>query len=143
MPDRGHLLVQPTLADVAQAVQSLQQALPQRLAEADRHALEIAFCEVLTNIVQHGFRGRVGAPIAVTWEEQAHALVIDVSDSGRAIPQARLDAAGAQTFAFDPADIDALPEGGFGLALLKTVFDVVDYRSEDGVNRMHLEKRIA
>jgi serine/threonine-protein kinase RsbW len=137
------LVVQPTLPDVARAVQSLQAGLPARLPEPERHALEIALCEVLTNIVQHGFAGAAPAPVEVDCVEQADALVVEVRDRGRAIPRERLDAAGADTFAFDPEDIAALPEGGFGLALVKAAFDVVDYRSENGVNCMHLEKRLA
>ena len=135
--------MQPTLHDVGQAVVALRQALPARLPEADRHALEIALGEVLTNIVQHGFAGAVGAPIEMNWEERADALVVDVSDTGCAIPAARLQAAGPDAFAFDPSNIAALPEGGFGLALVKAAIDGVDYRSADGVNCLHLEKRLA
>lgn len=142
-PSRAHLTVQPTLQDLGRAVQALQGLLPARLAEAERNALEIALCEVLTNIVQHGFAGAAGAPIEVEVEEQPQALVVEVCDTGCAIPRAKLEAAGPAAFAFDADDIAALPEGGFGLALVKAAFDVVDYRSADGVNCMHLEKRLA
>ena len=137
------LLVQPTLQDVARAVQALQRVLPARLPQAERHAVEIALCELLTNIVQHGFGGAGGAPIEVNCSEQADALVVEVRDAGRAIPAERLAGAGPETFDFDPDDIAALPQGGFGLALIKAAFDVVDYRSAAGVNCMHLEKRLA
>ena len=137
------LVVQPTLQDVARAVQVLQRALPARLPEADRHALEIALGEVLVNIVQHGFAGAVGAPIEVRWLEREDALLVEVRDTGCAIPADRLQAPGPDAFAFDPCNIAALPEGGFGLALVKAAFDVVEYRSADGVNCMHLEKRLA
>jgi serine/threonine-protein kinase RsbW len=142
-PPRAHLTVQPTLQDLGRAVQALHAVLPARLPEADRNALEIALCEVLTNIVQHGFPGGAGAPIEVSWVEHPHVFVVEVCDTGCAIPRARLDAAGPAAFAFDAGDIAALPEGGFGLALVKAAFDVVDYRSEHGVNCMHLEKRLA
>jgi serine/threonine-protein kinase RsbW len=142
-PARAHLTVLPTLHDLGRAVQALQGLLPARLGEAERHALEIALCEVLTNIVQHGFAGTVGAPIEVSCVEHPHAFVVEVCDSGRAIPRARLEAAGADAFAFDAGNIAALPEGGFGLALVKAAFDVVDYRSDGRVNCMHLEKRLA
>ena len=65
-PVRRHLLVQPTLHAVAQAVQALGRALPACLPEADRHALELALGEVLVNIVEHGFAGAAGAPIRVS-----------------------------------------------------------------------------
>nr|WP_269129408.1 ATP-binding protein [Ramlibacter alkalitolerans] len=131
------------MQDVARAVPALRAVLPARLAGPERDALEIALGEVLTNIVLHGFAGAVGAPVEVRWAEHPHAFVVEVRDTGCAIPRAKLEAAGTASFAFDAEDIAALPEGGFGLALVKAAFDVVDYRSEDGVNCMHLEKRLA
>ena len=142
-PRRAHLTLQPTLQDVTRAMAALRALLPARLGEPERHALEIALCEVLTNIVEHGFPAAAGAPIEVTCVEQARSFVVEVRDTGRAIPRAKLDAAGPDSFDFDATDFAALPEGGFGLALVKAAFDVVDYRSEHGVNSLHLEKRIA
>lgn len=137
------LLVQPTLPDVAVAVQSLAGLLPQTLATTDRHLLEVALSEVLTNIVLHGYAGAAGAPIEVCCCEGAAVLVVEVRDGGRPIPPDRLDAAGPAAFAFDPDDLAGLPQGGLGLAIVKAAFDVVDYRSEGGMNCLHLEKRLA
>lgn len=137
------MTVQPTLQDVARATQALAAVLPLRLNPEARDVIEVALAEVLTNIVQHGYVGVAPAPIEVDWQEHASVFVVDVRDAGRAIPAARLEAAGEDTFAFDPDDLDSLPEGGLGLAILKAAFDVVDYRSEGGSNCMHLEKRFA
>ena len=137
------MTVQPTLQDVARATEALAALLPARLPEAERHAVQIALAEVLTNIVQHGYRDLAPAPIEVLWQEGENALAVDVRDAGHAIPAARLAAAGEDTFAFDPDNVAALPEGGLGLAILKATFDVVDYRSEAGMNCLHLEKRLA
>ena len=137
------MTVQPTLQDVARATEALAALLPARLPERQRHAVQIALAEVLTNIVQHGYRDRAPAPVEVEWQEGDTLLSVDVRDAGRAIPAERLAAAGEATFAFDPDELAALPEGGLGLAILKTAFDVVDYRSEGGSNCLHLEKRLA
>ena len=137
------LSVQPTLQDVARATEALAALLPARLAGAARDAVQVALAEVLTNIVQHGYRGLAPLPIEVAWQERGDTFAVDVRDAGHAIPAARLAAAGEDTFAFDPDDIAALPENGLGLAILKMAFDVVDYRSDAGTNCMHLEKRLA
>jgi len=137
------MTVQPTLQDVARATEALAALLPARLPVAERHAVQIALAEVLTNIVQHGYRELAPAAIELVWQEGESALAVDVRDTGHAIPAGRLAAAGEDTFAFDPDDLAALPEGGLGLAILKTAFDVVDYRSEGGTNCLHLEKRLA
>lgn len=137
------MAVQASLQDAARAVQALAQVLPSRLAEQQRHAIEIALAELLNNIVLHGFPGGGGAPIEVSWSLTADAFVVELRDSGRAIPAEKLDAAGPASFAFDPDDLAALPQGGLGLALVKAAFDRVEYRSDQGVNCMHLEKSLA
>jgi serine/threonine-protein kinase RsbW len=137
------MTVQPTLQDVARATEAFAAQLPARLAGRAGDAVQIALAEVLTNIVQHGLRGRAPAPIELDWQERDDRLEVEVRDAGDPIPAARLAAAGEATFAFDPDDLSALPEGGLGLAILKTAFDVVDYRSGAGINVLHLEKRLA
>jgi serine/threonine-protein kinase RsbW len=143
MPRRAHLSLQPTLQEVTRAMAALRCVLPARLPQAQRDAVEIALCEALTNIVQHGFAGAVGAPVDVSCVEDANAFVVEVRDTGCAIPRTKLEAAGPASFAFDPDAIAALPEGGFGLGLVKAAFDEVDYRSEEGVNLLRLQKRLA
>ncbi len=139
---RARLLVQPTLQDVALAVQALERLLPPRLRGAERHAVEAALAEVLTNIVEHGFGNGAGEPIEVCCEEAGKLLVIEVRDRGEPVPAATLGAAGPSTFGFDPTDLGALPESGLGLAIVKAAFDVVEYRTEGAVNCMRLEKRL-
>ena len=136
------LTVQPTLQDVARAIQELEQQLPPRLDEHQRYGVAVALAEVLTNIVEHGFGGRGGPPIEVTWAASAHGLVVEVRDAGKPIPGDRLRTAGPDTtFGFDPTDVGALPEGGLGLGIIKTAFDHVAYRSAGGQNRLRLGKR--
>jgi serine/threonine-protein kinase RsbW len=136
------MTVPPTLADVARAVETLQAQLPERMHEHEQFSIAIALAEVLTNIVEHGYEGRDGAPIELAWSSSASAFVIEVSDAGRPIPADRLANAGPDTtFGFDPTDLGGLPEGGMGLGIIKTAFDHVAYRSKDGVNRLRLGKR--
>jgi serine/threonine-protein kinase RsbW len=142
-PGSGRMAVQASLQDVARAVQALAQVLPPQLAQQQRHAIEIALAELLNNIVLHGFPGGGGAPIEVSWSLVPDAFVVELCDSGVAIPAAKLDAAGAATFDFDPDDLAALPQGGLGLAIVKAAFDRIDYRTEQGINCMHLEKSLA
>jgi serine/threonine-protein kinase RsbW len=136
------MTVPATLADVARAVESLQAELPERLHEHERFSVAIALAEVLTNIVEHGYEGRSGAPIELAWSSSGSGFIIEVRDAGRPIPADRLAQAGPDnTFGFDPTDLGGLPEDGMGLGIIKTAFDHVAYRSKDGVNRLRLGKR--
>jgi anti-sigma regulatory factor (Ser/Thr protein kinase) len=136
------LTVQPTLADVARAVEQLQKLLPVQLDEHDRFTVAIALSEVLTNIVEHGYAGQGGAAIEIAWSASERGLVIEVRDAGQPIPADRLEQASADTtFGFDPTDLGGLPESGLGLGIIKTTFDHVAYRSKGGINRLRLGKR--
>lgn len=143
--DRGEPLlarrwqVAPTLADAARAIAQARALLPQRLPREQRELLEVALSEVLTNLVRHG---QAPAPIELAWTEWPGLLEIEVRDRGRAIPPERLAAAGEADFDFDPTDFGTLPEGGLGLAIIKTVFDSVDYASAGGANVLLLRKRL-
>ena len=136
------IAVQPTLPEVARAVEAWQAQLSARLDEHQRFTIAVAVAEVLTNIVEHGYGGRGGAPIELAWAESGTGLVVEVRDAGHPIPRDRLERAGPDTtFGFDPTDLGGLPERGMGLGIVKTAFDHVAYRSERGVNTLRLGKR--
>lgn len=139
----SELLVPATLGDVAQATQQVRGLLPDWLSDGERDAIELALAEALTNIVQHGFGKDHGQPVRLRVRERGGALEIDLWDQGRPIPSARLAQADpSTTFQFDHTNLAALPEGGMGLALIKAAFHEVRYGSRNGVNRLHLVRRM-
>ncbi|WP_427913077.1 ATP-binding protein [Ramlibacter sp. MMS24-I3-19] len=139
----SELLVAPTLSEVAQATQQVRALLPDWLSESERDAIELALAEALTNIVQHGFGRAGGQPVRLRLRERGGALEVDVWDQGRPIPKDLLSQADpSTTFLFDPTNLAGLPEGGMGLALIKAAFHEVRYGSRDGVNRLHLVRRM-
>lgn len=136
------LVLAATLADVARATQQLRELLPDWMDGSERDMVEIALAEALTNIVEHGYGHDSSARVRLRLLERPGALEVDVWDRGRPIPLGRLEQADETTFLFDPTELAALPEGGMGLALIKTAFNEVRYRSKDGVNRLHLVRRM-
>lgn len=139
----AELVVQATLADVALATVQLRSLLPAWLSDGERDAIELALAEALTNIVEHGFGQDCEQHVRLRLRERHAALEIDVWDQGQPIPAGRLDAASASTtFMYDTTDLAAVPEGGMGLALIKSAFHEVRYASHDGLNRLHLVRRM-
>jgi len=114
--------------------------MPVRFSQEDGYAIELGIAEVLTNIVQHGYAVHENGQITVGWEEQTNRLCVEILDKGCPIPRHLLAQESAEAFSFDPNDVERLPESGFGLALAKTIFDVVDYESIGGENCMRLQK---
>ena len=137
------LVLTATLAEVARVTQQLRGLLPEWLDAAERDLVEIALAEALTNIVRHGFGSGPGQPVRLRVRERGGALEVDLWDQGRPIPEDRLSLADpSTTFLFDPTNLAGLPEGGMGLALIKAAFHEVRYGSRDGVNRLHLVRRM-
>ncbi|RYY96000.1 MAG: ATP-binding protein [Comamonadaceae bacterium] len=135
--------LQAVLAQVAPTTQHVRGLLPGWLTEAERDAVELAVTEALTNIIEHGYGGDRPEPVRLRVRDDDAGLAIDIWDRGRPIPDGLIEATDvATTFLFDPTDVDGLPEGGMGLALIKAAFDDVRYGSRDGVNRLHLLRRL-
>ncbi len=75
--------------------------------------LLLAVGELCANSIQHAYEGRGGQPIQVSVRSSADSLVIEVEDFGRPF-DAEL---------YVGPDLDALPDSGRGLYLVKTIAD--------------------
>ena len=99
---------------------------------------EVAIVEALANAVKHGSRGRVDAVVTCEVERTATGLTIRIFDEGEGfLPPARA------SVPFDPEAIDlvAIPESGYGVPIMQTVFQEIDARRQDG--RFCLELKLA
>lgn len=92
--------------------------------------------ELEMNIMQYAYNPEESAKSRITLTSDADRLTIQVVDHGR--PFNPLEDAPAP-------DLDAaLPErqvGGLGIHLARSMMDEIDYRREDGGNRLTLVKR--
>jgi serine/threonine-protein kinase RsbW len=96
--------------------------LSAHVAQGDRafvHAMITAFGEAFNNVVMHGYRGRVGGSIEVDVELSPAAMVVRLRDDGRHIDFAEVR----------PPDLDAMPEGGMGMFMIRSLVDEVTYRA--------------
>jgi len=99
---------------------------------------EVAIVEALANAVKHGSRGRPDAVVTCEVERAAPGLRIRIYDEGEGFqPEARA------ALAAEPSadDILALPESGYGVPIMHTVFQQIDGRREGG--RFCLELTLA
>lgn len=96
----------------------------------------LALDELITNIISYGLAGRGDAVITLCIEHAEGALRAELADNGPP---------------FDPltAEIDVQDGpmedrkiGGLGLTLVRTLMDRLDYRREDGFNRLKLEMKL-
>jgi anti-sigma regulatory factor (Ser/Thr protein kinase) len=104
--------------------------------------LEICLTEALHNVIRHGYAGREGGAVEVDFLAYPDRLVIEIADEGAPIPPAAR--AGLRNRAPLPErdeDVASLPEGGFGIPILRAVLDEIDYRTGGGRNVLTMTKR--
>ena len=135
-------VVRATIDDVVQLTKTLKLLMPLRLSQEEAYGIELGLAEILTNIVKHGYGAHDNGSITLCWKELKSSLQIEIVDTGLPIPPHLLDRESSQAFDFDPHDLAGLPESGFGLALVKMVFDTVAYASLNGENRMRLQRAL-
>ena len=106
------------------------------LPEAVVSDLTLALEEAVSNVIRHGYGDRPDGLISVMFRATGESIVATVEDAA---------------LGFDPlkhpepdlsVPVEARPEGGMGVYLIKRLMDEVDYRRNDGRNVLTLTKRI-
>jgi anti-sigma regulatory factor (Ser/Thr protein kinase) len=93
------------------------QLVGQALPLEDCSALVLAVGEICNNVIKHAYAGAPGQPIAIALTVLPDRLVVDVEDEG----------APYDPRAYAPPDLDAVPERGMGLFLVRQSVDEVSF----------------
>ncbi|GAB5449396.1 ATP-binding protein [Gymnodinialimonas sp.] len=120
----------------------VREALDQTRAATQAAQIDTATCdtsqiilgEVLNNVVEHAYRFEEGHPIELSiWLTDA-GLWCKIHDQGAPMPNG-VPPAGVSA-AIDATDRDALPEGGFGWAMVRELTQELQYFRVDGCNAL-------
>jgi len=93
--------------------------------------------ELLTNVIAYGYPQNGEHRIEVTLELQQGQLIVTIVDDGQAFnpileaPEVELD-----------ATVEERKVGGLGLHFMRTMMDALDYRRQDGYNKLQMTKRL-
>jgi anti-sigma regulatory factor (Ser/Thr protein kinase) len=90
---------------------------------------------MLTNILRHGYRGRVDLPVEVVLRKDEERFEVVLLDEAPAFDPTALDR---------PARSAAVPaEGGYGIPFVREVMDEIRYARVNDRNVLTLTKRVA
>lgn len=105
-------------------------------------ALRLALTETLNNVVEHG-GGPASVPVVIVrlWRS-GEVLTLCVEDTGAPFPAAAWQAGASCADTGPGADLEALPEGGWGLMLIRASVDRIVARREAGRNFLYLVKKM-
>jgi serine/threonine-protein kinase RsbW len=93
---------------------------------------ELALQELLTNLIDHAYGGDAGGLITVSISCAADQILIETNDNGN---PAKVDLNKVEMP--DPTE---LAEGGYGLAIIRSLMDEVNYKIKNGMNTWQLIK---
>lgn len=123
-----------TLTSEAEEVRSTLEGVQQSISDAPAFAeigdvAQIILGEVLNNIVEHAYQFEAGHPVELILAFGDAALDVRVTDHGITMPEGSPPNGGMP--ALDADGRDALPEGGFGWAMIHALTTGLSY-SRDG-----------
>jgi serine/threonine-protein kinase RsbW len=101
--------------------------------------IEQALTEAVNNCIEHAYCGSKEFRIVIEYTLANDCLLIEIIDQGKQLDPDYFKNLDTE-FNFDPHDIDNLPEGGFGLKVIKSYMDEANYRYENGNNYWLLKK---
>ena len=97
--------------------------------------VNLALEELWLNVVNHGHTGGFHE-VEIELTSEAEAVTIEITDDGRPFDPLQ-DAPNPSV----NAPVDDRPIGGLGVYLVRTMMDEMEYKREEGKNRLTLVKR--
>lgn len=136
------LQIDSTLENVELVAKAVRALCSDKLDETMLNDVELSVVEAVNNVIKHGYRGQQGSLVEIKVGLKPDRVLIDILDQAPPLPGG-VGAKPGSPFDFDPDQIENLPEGGMGMALIHMTMDEVSYSSEDGINRLTLTKLFA
>lgn len=119
------------LLDTVKAAMEAAQVAP-TLTETS----QIVLAEVLNNVVEHACRYESGHALDLAIWLTPDGITCEVCDDGRPMPTGGAPEGNMPDVR---SEVAALPEGGFGWALVRKLTQGIDYNRQDGRNRLRFE----
>ena len=104
-------------------------------------AVELSVVEIAANVVEHAYAGRQDGPIWIRLDFWPGRVVVEIADLGEGIPASQISE--AKLPAIDVENVLDLPEGGFGLALVRMLVDSFEVNREKGWNVLRFTRSLA
>lgn len=93
----------------------------------------LALDELITNVISYGLAGRSDGTISLMIEHENGVLRAELADDGSPFDPLTAEVE------LPEGDIEDRKIGGLGLTLVRKFMDRLDYRREDGFNRLKME----
>lgn len=106
------------------------------LSETLTGQLELILVEAVNNVIEHAYQNKNGFPINTSFEVNPTEVTITIKDEGIAAATAIHKSTRSMP------DINELPEGGWGIALIHSLADNVEHFRKNDSNTLIVIKKI-
>jgi serine/threonine-protein kinase RsbW len=113
------------------------------LTDVEIFQIELAVVESVNNVIQHAYNNERGHEVEIIFTLYANRVTLDVCDVGRTMDPKYMIQVDKSPLEFDPTELNRLPEGGLGLAIIRQMMDDVTYSSRHDKNTLTFTKRFS
>ena len=143
MPTSSTYSIESNFEEVSHLSQAIHKMVADAgMGEVDSARVELGVVEALNNVVEHAYQWQLNHKIKVVFESSKNYVVIHIVDTGIAMGQNLFTHKDNQKEVKEHVEIEDIPVGGWGLALIKSIMDEVSYKSENGINHLTLLKKM-
>lgn len=107
------------------------------LSGTEASQMEACVVEVVNNAIKHSYHLQPGHEVDITISLYPDRIEFSICNTGEPMKSWE-----KTSIDFDPQDVCALPEGGMGLYIIKSIMDEVTYEYLDGVNNFSMSKHL-
>ena len=101
--------------------------------------VELVWAEALNNVVEHAYAEMAAGQVSIEATVAHGQVLAHIRDNGLPFPGAEPPPGHLPS---SDGEVESLPEGGFGWFLIRDLCERVEYRREDGGNRLTLDIRL-
>jgi serine/threonine-protein kinase RsbW len=123
---------------IGQAIQRLCSIVS--LSDLESHQIALCVVEAVNNAIVHAYDREAEHEVEVIFDQCSDRLIVQICDTGRTMDPKRLAPQAASPLDFDPGCLERIPEGGLGLAIIRTTMDEVTYTTSRGKNILTLTR---
>jgi sigma-B regulation protein RsbU (phosphoserine phosphatase) len=135
--EQRRLSIFSSLAEVRLLVRFCRDSLEHLFSESELASIELAVVEAANNIVQHAYNFQKDQPLQISIFHRGDYIEIEFYDKGQVLNYESVE---PPQFHWD--EIEDVPEGGWGIYLIKKLMDNVIYERYGNINIFKLIKKL-
>jgi len=135
--EQRRLIILSSLSEVRRLAKFCKTSIGDAFSESSLATIELAIVEAANNILRHAYHQEKGHPLLFFISHCGDFFELMFVDQGATFDQSKV-----LSPTFDWENIADIPEGGWGIYLIKSIMDFVSYEQNGDVNILRMRKNL-